>query len=231
MTRKIHTALPDDFAERAPHMSTPQIEREWKIGTPKAHEWLARIGIRRAPRKPKPMPDGFAEAAETMGASALERHFNLTRYDVSRMRKALGCISRRERLRVEIPDNFAGLATQISTAALADRYGVSRRLIGAWRARLGIAPPTPRYHRDGSLKVRSPNACSVEDMAADHLRKTAPVHRCGPDGRFNLRGSHWRYGTVVIDRDELMARAQRKGWNPDGWRSIGHNTGGEATHP
>jgi len=211
---------PADFAERAPSMSTAQIEREWRIGTPKAFRWLASIGIHRTTRQPKAMPPGFDAAAKNMTTGQLRVMFGLSKYEVERLRKSLGIVVHRERQRIEIPETFRSLAQTMTAPELAERYGVSRNLIATWRKRLGIHVPTPRYHRDGSVKVCGPNARSVEELAANHLRRIAPVYRIGIDGKPNARGRAWKYGNITLSGPDLIARARRRGWNPDAWKEI-----------
>lgn len=213
-------SIPADFAERAPSMSFQDIEREWRIGSVKAKDWLGKIGIVRLPNARSPMPDGFAAAADAMGHSELARHFGLTRSQVTRFRAELGLKKREVRPRQDIPEGFADVAAVLPAKALAERYGVSPGLVYTWRERLGISVPVRRYRRDGNLHVHSPSARSMEDQAADHLRRTAPVHRCNADGSFDHRGSHWRYGNIVLDRAAMLARAERKGWDPDAWREL-----------
>ena len=54
------------------------------------------------------------------------------------------------------------------------------------------------------------------EVAAAHLRRLAPTVRCDERGRLDPVGSHWRYGTAVKTRLELIQLALAKGWKPEG---------------
>lgn len=74
------------------------------------------------------------------------------------------------------------------------------------------------------LKSLDPN------LAADFIRKTAAISRCDAGGGFAIAGSHWRYGSKILTRIEVVELAVRKGWDPDGWRRIGRPAASTAHH-
>ena len=49
-------------------------------------------------------------------------------------------------------------------------------------------------------------------QAADFLRRFSAVYRCSADGRIDPVGTHWRYGTRVLERLEIVRLAVAKGW-------------------
>lgn len=52
------------------------------------------------------------------------------------------------------------------------------------------------------------------NLAADYLRRFSAVYRCAVDGRIDPVGTHWRYGTRVIERIDVVRLAIEKGWRP-----------------
>jgi hypothetical protein len=59
-----------------------------------------------------------------------------------------------------------------------------------------------QFHRD----------MSKAGQAADFLRRLGPVYRCTDLGRADIAGSMWRFGNAVLTADDLIDRAERKGW-------------------
>ena len=53
-------------------------------------------------------------------------------------------------------------------------------------------------------------AYGPEDQAADVLRRYGPVYRCDERGRMDTKGKLWRFGMVICDGEELIARADRR---------------------
>jgi hypothetical protein len=49
------------------------------------------------------------------------------------------------------------------------------------------------------------------ELAASHLRRLAPVARCSEAGQADAVGTHWRYGSQVMSRVEMIRLALRKG--------------------
>jgi hypothetical protein len=49
------------------------------------------------------------------------------------------------------------------------------------------------------------------ELAASHLRRLAPIARCNEAGQADSVGTHWRYGSQVMSRVEMVRMALRKG--------------------
>ena len=64
-------------------------------------------------------------------------------------------------------------------------------------------------------KIEADNRARLSPFeAADYLRKYAPVMRCDEAGKLSSIGSHFRYGTVVRTRDDVVRIALDRGWVP-----------------
>jgi hypothetical protein len=96
-------------------------------------------------------------------------------------------------------------------------------------ARTGLLGPTGTSTHPvpgNSDKAFNPLNPARRDMtrigqAADFLRRFGPVFRCGPGGVALQSGLHWNRGGFVLTDAELVARAERLGWDPDAWRRLG----------
>ena len=116
------------------------------------------------------------------------------------------------------PDDFAQVALTMSKTALRRHYGTSDDVIARWILHTGVQPlkvvPVPpsvfRMPHNGSPRVQRLKNYDRYDEAADILRKWFAVYRCDERGRLDEKGIFWRVGNIVVDRDELLARAARK---------------------
>lgn len=86
------------------------------------------------------------------------------------------------------------------------------------------APGACRMVRDQTRAARSidhrPTDTAVK--AADYLASfdRTPVFRIDENGKPSAKGKLWRYGTARLTTDEMMAKAYRKGFDPDAWRRL-----------
>ena len=142
-----------------------------------------------------------------------------------------------------VPADFVERYETARFAELARHYGVSVTTIKRWQSLKGLKRGTGYWTREKADTVRSAPKSkagpvdrphmdhSQAGLAASFLRRDRwIVFRCNADGRAvdTLRGngkpnpdaSHWRCGTAVCTDDELIARAKRRGWNPDAWQQV-----------
>lgn len=215
--------MPEGFAEAAPIMCQIDLKRTFHAGDAAIKRWLGELGV--APRKNLSIPDGFADAARTMTRRDLMAQFGLTKRMLATRLKKLGIdpprAIARPSVRKPVPAGFAAVAPTMLKADLKVHYGVGHNTLDRWLKEAGVRAKTePRksvVQRD-LRPSRSPGVVNVvrfhnygpEDQAADVLRRLGPVYRCNERGRADDRGAFWRIGNVVVDGDELMARAARK---------------------
>lgn len=105
-------------------------------------------------------------------------------------------------------------------AQLVDLLGRSAPAIKAKANSIGLRKAQGNFARDSRPTFFAQRSQGVADMAAQHLRRDAPVFRADADGKANPKGKCWRYGNTVLTEDELIAKAERKGWDGQAWRNI-----------
>lgn len=84
---------------------------------------------------------------------------------------------------------------------------------------LGLRRSTGQFAPDRAPQIRG-RCQGHADMAAQHLQRFAPVFRCTAEGDADPKGSHFRYGNSVLTEAEMIERAERKGFDPDGWKRL-----------
>lgn len=118
-------------------------------------------------------------------------------------------------------------------AQLVELLGRSPDAIKAKANSIGLRKAQGNFARDSRAKFFSERAQGVADMAAQHLRRDAPVFRADADGQPNPKGKFWRFGNITMTEDEMLAKAERKGWREHAWKEIprsGSVTIGEAAN-
>ena len=103
---------------------------------------------------------------------------------------------------------------------LCELLGRTAPSIKAKASSIGLKKAQGNFARDRGTAFFAQRAQGVADMAAQHLRRDAPVFRADADGTPNPKGKCWRYGNVVLAEAEMIAKAERKGWDADSWREI-----------
>lgn len=207
----------------------------------------------RATNIARPVPPDFAATATTLTKQQLMALYGagwncLTRWlEAVGVTPPLGCAGVKKAL---LPDDYRAVAARLVTqSAIGKHYGVSYVIVRRWDREAGlvrqrfIPSPTPRTpttpstaKRQGGHGFRAsaavPRDTSRAGQAARFLQRDCPVYRCRPDGQQSERGTHWHYGRNTILTDaEIIARAERRGFDPDGWKRVApspFNTGARA---
>ena len=173
----------------------------------------------------RPMPDDFAVFAPGRTITEIRAHYKTSDKAAHRWFREAGVDPLPRG--VPRPDDLTERAGEMHFNALARHYGVSGKTLSRWLAKTGAEPI--EYQRTGvsrprdvryrtnwnykGPKMRLPERdFSPEAQAADHLRRYTHVYRCTERGSADPRGSFYRYGDVVLTTDELIQRAERKGW-------------------
>lgn len=119
-------------------------------------------------------------------------------------------------------DEIHRLKTLYSGNSLNDVAAMLGRTVSAVKSKaiaLGLRRATGNFAPDRAPQIRG--RCQGQaDMAAQFLQRFAPVFRADADGSANPKGESWRYGSAILTEAELFERAERKGFDPDGWRRL-----------
>lgn len=152
-------------------------------------------------------PDDFAEQAETKGTNALSAYYGASKKIVRRWFAETGA----KKLPPQIVGNTKPRTEkQLAVSRRSYPGKVGSRPVGGSAADRTFHAVATEIHRD----------TSVAGMAADHLRRIAPVYRCDERGRQDVKGALWRVGNGILTDAEVIARAERKGWQSDAWQRL-----------
>jgi len=217
----IRRPIPDDFAQVARGKSVKQIRAHYQAGASTVARWLAQSGIKPI-RTHHAIPADLASRAQTTSVADMARHYGFPPSTLRKMLKREGIkAALHDFKRYAVPDDLAERCQEMTKVELKRHYGRSEWTITRWLAETGLtaAQYVPVYSRPKLRYVRSPghsNVASIkrdtgpEEMAADVLRRFGPVYRCDEKGLAAQYGNLWRLGNIIIDGDELIARAARK---------------------
>lgn len=146
---------------------------------------------------------------------------------------SVGAGEHRRARRKPRPADLADNAATMTTSALARHYRVHHDTVERWLADTGVTPAARRRAQKPRPKAVSyagpksafvgtlPRDASLEGQAADVLRRLTFVYRCGETGAADQKGRFWRYGNAVLTGPELVERAKRHGFDPEGWKRVG----------
>ena len=177
--------------------------------------------------------------AGTMPQHEIGKHIGRSQDSVRRLVKRMGLHGRKANANSVSGDERDFIRANwlnMSDAQMAERLGRTVCAVQCQRQKLGlkrasirptVKPTTPgacRMAREQTRAARGSynRATDTADRAAEYLASfdRTPVFRIGVDGKQSLRGNLWRYGTARLTTDEMMAKATRKGFDPDWWRKL-----------
>jgi hypothetical protein len=180
--------------------------------------------------RPFTIPEEFLSRGRDMRTMDAARHFNVSDKTIRAWRGRLGWPSKRIEYNREMPSDFPEAGPKLTTKAACRRWGASWVVIHRWHRENGSEPAKFDFAEAAKkatarrvtfkATMDAPRDGTLEARAADHLRTVGyrPVHRSDDKGGFDQGGTFWRAGNVVLAPADLIARAQRLGFNPDGWR-------------
>ena len=240
--------IPATFDEAEAQLPNEVLIARYGVAKTTLTRWRRQFGVKKhggGGSVQLPVPPDFAERAPRATNLALARHYHRSLMIIARWRKEAGIPCRRpqrkpveprRRYRVPAPVDFAATAAGLSVTALAQHYGQDRKVVQRWLDEAGIvlerAVPVPKVNRGGRraisgrgpgrppLSRNAPLPSGRVEEAAQHLRRFTPVYRCGPKGAADPKGKFWRYGAAVLTPAEMVARAERHGFDADAWRRV-----------
>lgn len=239
--------IPADFTEHAPTARNSELTARYGVSESTIQAWRRKTGIPGkarpvARRATTPTPPDFAANAARMTQGELIAHYRMHRSTVVRMCVAAGVeplsLAKAWERDNPPPEGFADVARTMHLNGIVEHYGVSVQMARMWCRVTGAVPkpfqrPVPhaaiaKVQRSSFLRPQPAfqnhvtRDDSLEGRAADHLRRYGPVWRCADErGRFDPKGELWRVGNRVLTAAELIERAERKGFERDGWRQLG----------
>lgn len=188
--KPVRVPPPADFAEmHSSILSYDRLAKHYRVKPMRVYQWMSELGIeRRVPKKETP-PDNWAELCAEFCRAEIARHLGVTHHTVSSWADATG-VSPKPYVR-PVKEKAPKEPRQKATERPKGNPG--------WR------PPHNIAHR-----LAGPR--DAFERARDHLAKYFAVYRCRETGRADHEGECWRIGMAVISGDELLERAQRKGF-------------------
>jgi hypothetical protein len=167
------------------------------------------------------IPDDFAERASEMTRRRMMIHYHASSSTICRWIKEAGLQKRSPG--AGAPDGFVQIAPSNTLHQLKLHYEVGDCVIKRWCAEVGVAPKQPQhivFRRNQFPPIKAHRDCSQVGQAADFLRKFGAVYRCFESGAAATKGTHWSRNGFVLTDAELIARAERLGWDPQAWRRV-----------
>lgn len=226
--------MPDDFREVACRLKyVKYVAKHYTAGQTTVERWFREAGIKPGKRQVHQRPADFAERAKTMHGFALSQHYGVAPKVVRRWADEAGVTLIKGQVippakRRECPADFAQMAAFLTYTGLCNHYNTGRSAVDRWVSETGATPlvfvrkpaeAKPKagkparglYHAIGiSSNIAAAKMHTAHDLAADVLRRERfPVYRCNERGKADHQGKFWRVGIVVVDGDELLARAAR----------------------
>lgn len=235
--------IPADFAAHA-LLPNAELMARYGISNRLVANWRKSLGIE-APHGGSPrrsIPDGLAEIAPRMMVEELARHFKLHKSTIRRMLLDLGVEAiPNDRNRIVAPLDLAERAAEFTMHGLSRHYGTTHKVATRWCKEAGLTPlarplkvPKPpkvmpvKAKRLVSAPAKLPPAAPAAPVhdgsraarAAEYLRRRDAVFRCGENGKPDPKGAYWFTCSRIFTPEQLVERAEGRGWQPDAWRQV-----------
>ena len=173
--------------------------------------------------------------AGTMTQRAMADHLGCSQHTVNRLVRKFG-IERRKGVPGAISDaereylrtnwlamTDAQLAAELGRSVIAIQSQRQKMGLKREQQRPGPKPKAKPAHTNGYFSPRSvEQPKDTADRAAEHIASydRTPVFRIADDGKPHPKGKLWRYGTTRLTTEQMLAKAYRKGFDPDAWRRL-----------
>lgn len=179
---------------------------------------------------PLPVPAGY-DPSIPLRAAAMR--YGVSRATLGRWRRELGYTGKAGAqdpwTSVEDQQLKANFNT-LSYPQLADLIGRTASAVKSRAIALGLRKAATQWQRDTRAKFDGIRAKGTADLAADHVRchDRVAIFRCDENGLPNPKGAFWKYGygSLVLSDNEMIAKAERKGWKADAWRELAPSSHG-----
>lgn len=169
---------------------------------------------------PRPVPEGFNP---DLPLRVLAEQYRCSRTTADRWRRDIDYTGPGAQIGAWTDRDVYLLRTNFNAmtyAQLCELLGRSPSSVKSKALTLGLKKAQGNFARDSRPTFCGQRAQGVADMAAQHLRRDAPTFRADADGKPNPKGKFWRFGNITLTEAEMLAKAERKGWNADSWREI-----------
>ena len=173
---------------------------------------------------PIPVPADFDPSIPLRTAAA---RYGVSRFTLSRWRREVGYRGKPGAMEPWLPVEDQQLKANFNTLSYGEIAALIGRTASAVKSRaiqLGLRKASTQFQRDSRIKFEGQRAKGLVDLAAEHVRchDRVAIFRCDSDGAPNPKGDRWKYGfgSLVLTDDEMIAKAERKGWRPDAWKEL-----------
>ena len=221
--------IPEDFRVVAPGKTQAELAKHYRASLRLIVQWQDDSGIECERRLANhiPMPEDFPTMALTKSDAEIGRELGVSGHVPARWRRKLGLPASNftgAGQEKPIPEDFERLCATMTRKEIAEHCGVSLHTVSRWVKTSGCVPvkgvPGPRYTRG---KYRNPLKLYTMDTRRDcrasraqsFLQRYVPVWRCSETGQFDPKGSHFRVDGIIRTEEEMIARAERKGFGAE----------------
>lgn len=161
----------------------------------------------------RPMPAEYPAMRAKHGIAYCTKHFGAGSRAVRRWEVELNGPPNPKMARNRpIPDDFDRVAPTLTRYGMVTRWATTYTTVDRWIAESGIRPAkAATFNKDLRKRAIPPPARNTPcDIAAEYLRGFGPVSKCDSAGKFSLGGTHYRVGSRIVSRAELLTMAKEK---------------------
>jgi hypothetical protein len=228
-------SVPDDFKTVAVGKTQDQLMAHYGVSKPTIYRWQKEAGVSPFKIHKGGPPANFPEVAATRNQCALAALYRVTRQTIARWIWETNA-PRPNGVLAPAPDDFRAMCKVMNLTGLTVHYDRDIKVIHRWCRETGTQaanlsakrPVEPRPKTVRRIEYRGPKLPSApmvasgrEEEAAQFLRRFyIGVYRSTERGSANPKGKHWRCGNAVLTPEEMVERAEAKGFDPRAWTRI-----------
>ena len=229
MTNRIIRTMPADFSEAARGMTVNAAARRWNTNFLVVRRWFSEAGIKPISAEERiehcrRVPDDFAKWAPIESNNALRKRYRTNAGPIVRWREETGIPAPSPApTRRPVPEGFQGMAATMTRHQLALHFGCGDETVKRWARETGTALRNGRPRGGfGALKSYALDArdSSTHSRAQSHLQRYGPVYRCDQRGQASPKGAFFYVWGAILNPDEMLSRAKRKGFDEREWARV-----------